>query len=612
MGVGSPSEGLGNVGPERFESRYSPGERIVSEPRDPESSSRSGNVWERASQSGSGGQNSGTPSHLHIGRLLGERWLVGERIGSGGMAAVHAATDVRLGRKVAAKILHAHVSESPEARERLAREARAIAQLKHENIIEVYDYSSDAADCTWLVTELVEGCSLRQHLDRHERPLGEVAVMLTTEVLRALRAAHAVGIIHRDVKPDNILVGKEGRPKLSDFGIAKVLNESRMTMTGNLVGSPSYMSPEQADGLHTDHRTDLYSAGILLYRLVTGTLPFRGATPFETVRKVARGEYVDPVELAPDCAGPIAGAIRKALTVVPEHRYQSADEMLVDLGQILQDAGLSATWDELPRYFANPESYQAALKPRLAEELERRGRALLDAGEESRAVDCFNRAISLGAGNQGTLDLVRQLSRRRNRGRWRRALVAGALLAGVAGGIIGVALVSDRFDSPRPVNALASEPPRMLPSDRAPVLADTKIEVEAEQPKIEAPPPEPPPEPAVEAPKTEAPKPEGRAAARPERRRRVETKTEPPKPPTTETEVRALTGTLQVGTKVWVDIYVDGRRLGRAPDRSLYPLPVGRHTLRAVKPDSDCMAFEQTFELAPDATERIRVVLDCP
>jgi serine/threonine protein kinase len=209
-----------------------------------------GGFWDRASASasgaggGSGTQTSASPA-MFVGRLLGERWEVGQRIGLGGMASVHYGTDHRLGRAVAIKILHPHVAENPDSRARLAREARAIAQLKHENVIEVYDYSIDDPDCTWLVTELIEGASLRQILDRIEKPMPEVAAMIVAEVLRALRAAHSTGVVHRDVKPDNILVGKEGRPKLSDFGIAQVMNEQRMTITGNLVGSPSYMSPEQ-------------------------------------------------------------------------------------------------------------------------------------------------------------------------------------------------------------------------------------------------------------------------------------------------------------------------------------------------------------------------------
>lgn len=613
---------------------------------------RSGGSW----RSGSGDE-SGPPSgSFWIGRVLGGRWEVKERIGSGGMATVHAGTDRRLGRSVAVKILHAHVAESPEARERLAREARAIAQLKHENVIEVYDYASDDPECTWLVTELIEGKSLRQFLDRYPRPMPEVAAMIVTELLRALRAAHEVGVIHRDVKPDNILVGKEGRPKLSDFGIAKVLNEAKMTVTGNLVGSPSYMSPEQADGLHTDHRTDLYSAGIVLYRLVTGVLPFRGATPLETIRRVSRGEYQDPVEIAPECAGAIAGIIRRALAVDINERYQTAEEMLTDLARVLQDASLSATWEELPKYFSDPEGYQAAIRPRLLKELEARGRALLDAGEEARALDCLNRAMSLGEGNQRTLDLVKELSRRRGRGRFRRVLAASGLALGAVAGVVAVVVVSDLFaPEKQPVPALAargSEPSPIVEADppgdpgvEAQPAAPAKVEPdragEGARPEVKG---EPegagPPEmkgetvakadadPQAEPDPKKEPDPKAETKARPERRTEVK-KTPPrrpepevtapaestPAPPApaapTESETPKV-GSLQVGTRVWVDVYVDGHKVGRAPDRSLYPLAVGEHNLRAIKPDSNCLPFEHAFTIRPGETTRLRVELVCP
>lgn len=547
----------------------------------------------------------------NVGLVLGERWEVHEKIGTGGMASVHIGIDRRLERKVACKILHPHVAENPDARERLAREARAIAQLKHENVIEVYDYSIDDPECTWLISELIEGCSLRQFLDRHSRPMPEVAAMIVCDVLKALRVAHRVGVIHRDVKPDNILVGQQGRPKLSDFGIAKVLHEVQMTTTGNLVGSPSYMSPEQADGLHTDHRTDLYSAGIVLYRLVTGTLPFRGGTPIETIRKVSAGEYIDPTEVAPECAGMVAGIIRRALTRDIDARYQTADEMLTDLMIVLQDAGLTATWEQLPRYFEDPEGYQSALKPVLARDLEARGKALLDSGEEGRAVDCFNRALSLGEGSQRTVDLVKELSKRRSRTQLRKvAWMVGGALAGVVS-IVVLLTGTDVLKGPQGTPALAAQPHEGQPALNAvkvepiapepqPAQAEPKADVQA---KPEAPQPAaatPPKAKATPAPKP-APSRRRRARSRPPKAAAVT----PPKP-------AVQTGTLQVGARVWVDVYVDGKKVGRAPNRSRYVLPVGDHTVRAEQPGSNCTAFEDKFTIRAGKTTRVRLPVSCP
>ena len=593
------------------------------------SSGGSGKPAHRSGGSWRSGDDGGAPSgSFWIGRVLGGRWEVKERIGSGGMATVHIGDDHRLGRPVAVKILHAHVAESPEARERLAREARAIAQLKHENVIEVYDYASDDPDCTWLVTELIDGKSLRQFLDRHPRPMPEVAAMIITELLRALRAAHEVGVVHRDVKPDNILVGKEGRPKLSDFGIAKVLNEAKMTVTGNLVGSPSYMSPEQADGLHTDHRTDLYSTGIVLYRLVTGTLPFRGATPLETIRRVSRGEYQDPVEIAPESSGAIAGIIRRALAVDINERYQTADEMLADLARVLQDASLSATWEELPKYFADPEGYQAALRMRVLKEREAGGRAWRAPAEEGGAVWGRCGAISVVQSNQRTLDLVKELSKRRGRGRFRRILAAGGLALGAAFGVITVVVVSDLFaPEKQPVPAMAardSTPTEAAPEPEAPAEVTPKVipppieEAPTEVvPPVEVDPTEKAEEPVAEAkPKIER-KPEVKRVRRPEAEPPVQTAppvepppaAPPPPPPVVEAP---KIGSLQVGTRVWVDVYVDDQKVGRAPDRSVYPLAVGEHRLRAIKPDSNCLPFEHAFTIRPGETTRLRVELVCP
>jgi serine/threonine-protein kinase len=579
--------------------------------------------WER---SGASGGSTTAPPVVFVGRILANRWEVGPRVGLGGMASVHQGLDHRLGRQVAIKILHPHVAENPDSRTRLAREARAIAQLRHENVIEVYDYSIDDPDCTWLVTELIEGLSLRQFLDRNPRPMPEIGVMICAEVVRALRAAHAQGVVHRDVKPDNILVGKDGRPKLSDFGIAQVVNEQRMTLTGNLVGSPSYMSPEQANGKRTDHRTDLYSTGILLYRLTTGTLPFRGETAIETIRKVSDGDFIDPVELEPGCAGPIAGIIRRALSPNIEDRFQTADELLQAFGVVLADAGLSATWEELPKFFADPAEHTRALRPRLAKELEARGRALLDGGQEARAVDCFNRALSLGEGNQRTHDLVRELSKRRGKGSVKKALVAMAVAITAVAVVSGVLLVTDRALRSDAAEKIAQPAPAPIaeapPAPRAEPELDKRAAIEA--PKLEAEPPAPVVEEKAEAPRHKArtrrsakkaeAEPKARAmisAALPPLEPAVEAPKSEPPPPALDEPVRPIYGTLQVGTALWADILVDGKPIGSTKDnRHRFPLAPGTHKLRAEHPN--CIPYEREFNITAGETTKLKLQIICP
>ena len=331
----------------------------------------------------------------HEGMVLAERWRVGHRIGIGGMAVVYAAEDLRLQRKVACKILHRHLASSEAARARMAREAQALAQVRNENIIEIYDFSGADPECTYIVMELVEGCSLRQFIDHFRHPLPEIALMIVAELLSALRAAHARGVVHRDVKPDNVLIGREGRPKLGDFGIARRLSDERITVTGNLMGSPSYMSPEQATGAGCDHRSDLFSLGIVLYQLVTGTLPFAGRTPVETLQLVATNTYQDPIEVTPACGVPIASIIRRSMAPV-RHRYDSAERMLKEVQEVLRDAGLSQVHRELPRYFSEPRPYIEEIRPRLAQRLEEAGLALARAGTPYRAYGYLDRAAILG------------------------------------------------------------------------------------------------------------------------------------------------------------------------------------------------------------------------
>lgn len=587
----------------------------------------------RTTGSGSGGR-SLDPSApaLHVGRVLAERWEVGDRIGMGGMASVHRGVDRRLGRAVAIKILHPHVAESPEARTRLAREARAIAQLKHENVIEVYDYSIDDPNCVWLVTELVEGSSLRGVVDRHPKLMPEVAALVVGEVVRALRAAHSVGVVHRDVKPDNVLVGREGRPKLSDFGIAQVIDEQRMTVTGNLVGSPTYMSPEQAEGRRTDHRTDLFSAGIMLYRMVTGVLPFQGQNAIETLRKVAAVVYRDPLEVDPSCPGSVAAVIRRALAPNIDDRYQTADEMAADLAAIAQDAGLGPAQEELQRFLGDPLGYEAQIAPVIARSLFGKGKARLARGDEARALDDFTRARALGVTDEQSLDLVQVLSVRREKSRGRRvgtiAAVAAAIgLALVIGVVLGRPTATPEAPTPSPTS-LATPTARPDTSPLASALPAPDRSA-APSPTAEAPAPSPSsspgaalvaparsPEPTRAAEPSRAP--DRSASPRETRRPTPEPSPSPsatvsaPPPSPSPSAVEALPdrGELQIGASRWADIYVNDVKLGRAPDQSRYRLPAGTHRLRAVNPH--CPAVEQEITIRAGETTRVRLTIPCP
>jgi len=207
-----------------------------------------------------------------------QRYTLLEEVGQGGMAVVYRATDTTLNREVAVKVLHPHLASQLESRARLQREAHAVAKLRHENILEIFDYSGPDSASSYIVTEFIDGQTLKEFVAAHPLAYPEVAALIAVEIGGALAHAHAAGIIHRDVKPENVMIRKDGVLKLMDFGIAQVVDLQRMTVTGQLLGSPAYMAPELIEGKPLDFRTDVFAVGVMLYQLATGSLPFAGRT----------------------------------------------------------------------------------------------------------------------------------------------------------------------------------------------------------------------------------------------------------------------------------------------------------------------------------------------
>nr|MBP9706658.1 serine/threonine protein kinase [Oligoflexales bacterium] len=212
--------------------------------------------------------------------LLDNRYQLENRIGSGGMASVYMAMDLKLKRKVAVKILHEHMAKNPEIKKRFQLEAQAISAIEHPNIVKIYDYSGINSEHSWLVTEVISGQNLGEYLSLFPKsrlhPI--LASCIVREVSKALGAAHDKGIIHRDIKPENVMITETGVVRLMDFGIAKDLQQNSLTQTGTFIGSPGYMSVEQIKGKGVDYRSDIYSLSILFYELVTGVLPYKGSS----------------------------------------------------------------------------------------------------------------------------------------------------------------------------------------------------------------------------------------------------------------------------------------------------------------------------------------------
>jgi len=228
-----------------------------------------------------------------IGTVL-DKYEVLQKVGEGGMATVYRGRHTTLDRNVAIKVLHPHLSSSTRNRRRFAREARAIEHLRHDNILEIFDYSgTDSHDC-YIITEFVTGQTLTSLMDHVGRVPSEVVAKIGIDLCEALAYAHDSGILHRDLKPDNVMVRADGRVKLMDFGIARFLDESQVTMTGALVGSPAFMSPEQAKEEDLDQRSDLFSLGTLLFYLVTGSFPFSGSNPSLILKNIIEGNRPAP------------------------------------------------------------------------------------------------------------------------------------------------------------------------------------------------------------------------------------------------------------------------------------------------------------------------------
>jgi eukaryotic-like serine/threonine-protein kinase len=270
------------------------------------------------------------------GRVLGGRYELGERVGHGGMAEVHRGTDVRLGRDVAVKILRADLARDPSFQSRFRREAQAAASLNAPSIVAVYDTGEDGppgARVPYIVMEYVEGRTLRDVLVEEGRLLPRRALEITADVCTALDVAHRAGIVHRDIKPGNVMLTRSGEVKVMDFGIARAAADTSVTMTQTaaVIGTAAYLSPEQARGEHVDSRSDLYSTGCLLYELVTGAPPFTGDSAVAVAYQHVREDPEPPSSYDESLSPDIDAVVLKAMAKNPANRYQDALEMREDL-----------------------------------------------------------------------------------------------------------------------------------------------------------------------------------------------------------------------------------------------------------------------------------------
>src|ERR671917_443003 len=261
--------------------------------------------------------------------MVDGRYRIIGRIGSGGMADVYEAEDTQLGRRVALKLLYARFAEDAEFVERFRREASAAAGLNHPNVVQVFDRGQ--WDGTYYIAmELLEGRNLKQIVREHGPLEPGFAVDIVLQILKAARFAHRRGIVHRDIKPHNVIVDDEGRAKVTDFGIARA-GASDMTQTGSIMGTAQYLSPEQAQGHPVDERSDLYSIGIILYELLTGRVPFEGESAVTIALKQVNEAPLAPSLINPAVTPELEAVVLRSLMKDPAERFADADEFIAAL-----------------------------------------------------------------------------------------------------------------------------------------------------------------------------------------------------------------------------------------------------------------------------------------
>jgi serine/threonine-protein kinase len=379
-----------------------------------------------------------------VGKTLG-RYRISAELGRGGMATVYRAYDPQLARDVAVKVMHGAFTGRGDIERRFRREAQAVAALKHECIVDVFDFAPGGdGEPAYIVSELVQGPTLRQLLERSGgRVVPEVAVLIAARVASALGAAHARGIVHRDVKPDNVMIdlgrGNAGaRVLLTDFGIARMIEDDTMTATGSILGSPSYMSPEQARSGTVGPGSDVFSLGATLYQMVVGRTPFQGKDPLTVIAALVSGEFMRPGQVDARVGPELEAVVMRCLKRQPAERYADGKEVAAALRTLALTISPAELGDESAALRAFHEDHAAfahRIGPAVADGAVDRGRASARRGELSKALAQINRALAYAPGHRGAEAMLATISSRR---RWAKAAAVVAALGLAGGAVAGV------------------------------------------------------------------------------------------------------------------------------------------------------------------------------
>ncbi len=493
-----------------------------------------------------------------------DRYQLHELVGTGGMSRVYRAWDRTLDREVAVKLLHPHLAGEAESRLRFSREARAVAKLRHPNILEIFDFSGEPTQPAYIVTEFIHGITLRRFAEQTGFALPSLAALCGHALASALEHAHALGIVHRDLKPENVMVSEEGQLKLMDFGIARFLDAGeRMTMTGALIGSPAHMAPELIEGKEADARSDLFSLGTLLYWLMTGALPFQAGNTTALLKKILDVDYPDPRLLNPAVSDSLAECVRSLLQREPSDRPESAQAVRVALEKALAEDGLTQPADELRAYLTDPEATQLRFRVELRSRLLAQARESLAERQYPRVLKLADRLLALDPDESEARPLVLAVSERERR---KRRLIATAKVA------VGVAAIAALFlPAMRVLTWAKSERAKQIASNaiahQAPV-AQAALAVPVPSPALPTDSPQPIPTPQHAVAHAHVP---------------------PPK-----LQPLAL-GTLSLRITPYADVTIDGRVVGSGVSKGSYTLAPGLHEISLVHPD--CKPWVEKVEI---------------
>ncbi|HEX6274937.1 MAG TPA: protein kinase [Polyangiaceae bacterium] len=509
------------------------------------------------------------------------KYEIQEEIGHGGMAVVYLARDKRLGRDVAVKLIHRHLRENTEVAARFVSEARAVAKLKHQNIVEVYDVSDPEEEERYLIVELVRGTTLRKLLAEQQKLPAEIAACVGVEIANALDHAHGLGVIHRDVKPENVLVAMPNlgassdgaRPiapggaliKITDFGIAKLLDAQGVTSTGQVLGSPAHMAPEQIEGGDVNARSDVFGLGVLLYEAMVGRLPFDGKNPAQVLRRVLDGAFTPADKARPTVGSRFAAIVGRALAHDPAARYASCAELSAALTEELESLGFGDVRGELAAFLSSPEEYREAYESRLVERLVQRAAEARKVRDIPLSAGYLNRALAFRPDNADLLAEVTSLGRAQ---RLRRNLASAGIALGGSALLAAAGFAAVTYGS-----SLAK------PAKRAPSAGTVA----------------PPPKASVATPKVAgSSKVEGRIGAllAPEQKRKPRQPLRPAADPEPE---RGLVSIVVNGPQNAI-VSLDGVRIDDwfGPPRAI---TVGQHVFRFDPPSPDCCEAGQSLSV---------------